>query len=286
MDFRSLVNKINLPESARVGVMEMYETLDFSPYEQAREIMTADSDSFTAGYQALRDAIGDTPDEHQRLTLTLELVIALTTYEKYKEKGIPDRIFFDTMGVFSRYAELYEKKYGVWGFDRGHWAPRHLSMNIFRLGILEYEYGARAGKSCLAVHIPPSISLTDQTLNDSFGMARAFTNKYYPERKDLEIMTQTWLVSPILDYLLPEGSKILLFKSKFDIIRAEAGEGYALNFIFDRKDFNFDTDDIDTLPEETSLQRRVKALYKKGGRVGAGVGILKEDTVPVYEGEI
>ena len=286
MDLKYFIDKIGLPEGAKSGVMEIYEALDFSPYEQARATMTADLNSFTAGYQALREAIGDTPDEHQRLTLTLELVIALTTYEKYKALGIPDRIFFDTMGVFSRYAKLYEESHGVWGFDRGHWVPRHLCMNVFRLGILEYEYGERVGKPCLAIHIPPSIPLTDETLNESFGMARAFTNKYYPERSHYEIMTQTWLVSPMLDYLLPEGSKILLFKSKFDIIRGEAGEGYALNFIFDRKDFKFDTDDIDSLPGETSLQRKVKELYKKGGRVGYGVGILKEDTLPAYEGEI
>lgn len=286
MDLKHFLEKINFPESAKRGIMEIYAALDFSPYRQALEIMISSSDAYTEGYKALCDAIGDKPNEHQRLTLCVELVMALTTYEKYEELGIPDKIFFETMGVFTRYAELYEKKHGVWGFDRGHWVPRHICMNIFRLGILEYEYGEKLGRRCIAIHIPPDIKIADDTLSESFAMARAFTNKYYPERAKYEIMTQTWLVSPMLDYLLPEGSKILLFKSRFDIVRGEAGESYALTFIFDRGGFNFDTDDIESLPENTSLQRAVKALYRRGGRVGYGVGILKEEGIPLYEGEI
>ena len=112
MELSYLMDMIGMPEAAKAGIMEIYESLDFSPYREACEIMTASYDSHAKGYEALRAAIGDKNDEHERLTLTLELVIALTTYENYKRIGIPDKIFFETMGVFTRYAEMYEKKYG------------------------------------------------------------------------------------------------------------------------------------------------------------------------------
>ena len=153
-------------------------------------------------------------------------------------------------------------------------------MRLFRLGALEYEYKEIIGEDAIVVHIPPDASLDSDSLDESFREVKEFTQTFYPEYLQRRIIAHTWLTSPALDDLLPEGSRILIFKSKFDIIAHEKGECYISSFVFDNLAFNPDTDDIESLPENTSLQRNIKALYRRGGRVGYGVGVLKGWPLP------
>ena len=273
MTIKELLEKIDFPKEASAGVIDYLAEKDKGEYDEILSRLVEIS-TFEAAWEELKTALGN--DEHQRRALALELKAALTTYEKYLSEGIPERVFVDTLKAYTRYAKSYEKTYGEWGFEHASWLPRHLSMRIFRLGTLEYEYKEFLGDNSIVIHIPPDAVLDSDLLDDSFLQAKEFAKKFRPEFVGKRIIGNTWLTSPVLEELLPEGSKILTFKRKFDIIEHKAGESYISSFVFERPGFNPDTDDIDSLPERTSLQRSIKALYKRGGRVGFGVGILKD----------
>lgn len=273
MDISYFLDKIDFPTDAKDGVLEYVTSHDLSLYAKEIEGLLS-NDKFIDSHKELVQKIG--PDEHQRAILSIELSAALLTYERYASLGIPDEIFFDTMRVFTRYANLYKETNGAWGFDRGHWVPRHLCMRLFRLGTLEYEYTMKLERDAIAIHIPPDAVLTDDEMNKSFSLIRNFTEKFYPHRKDNDIVAQTWLTSPVLFSLLPKESKILSFARRFELVGCGEGEFYVYTFVFGKKDFNPQNDSIDTLPESTSLQRKIKELYRRGGRVGYGIGILKE----------
>ncbi|MBE6655467.1 MAG: hypothetical protein E7609_01180 [Ruminococcaceae bacterium] len=273
MNIQELLERLELSSEVKEGVLSYLEGTYQGEYDDILAEMTEIPNIITS-WEKLKEALGE--DEHQRRALALELKTALLTYENYRKMGIPDDVFIHTMKVFKRYTRMYKEKHGVWGFDRAYLVPRHLSMRLFRLGTLEYEYKEIIGEDAIVIHIPPDASLDSDTLDESFRAVKEFTRTFYPDYQQRRIIAHTWLTSPMLEELLPEGSKILIFKRKFDIIAHKQGEGYISSFVFDRLGFNPDTDDIDSLPENTSLQRNIKALYKRGGRVGYGVGVLKD----------
>lgn len=273
MDICELLKKLELSDEVANGVLSYLTDSYTGEYDDILAELTEIPNIIT-GFEKLKAALGE--DEHQRKALALELKTALITYEKYMKMGIPEEIFVHTLKVFTRYTRMYKEKHGVWGFDRAYLVPRHLSMRLFRLGTLEYEYKEIIGEDAIVIHIPPDASLDSDTLDESFRLVKEFTKRFYPAYANRRIIAHTWLTSPVLEELLPEDSNILTFKHKFDIIAHKSGEGYISSFVFDRFGFNPDTDDINSLPERTSLQRNIKALYKRGGRVGYGIGILKD----------
>ena len=56
-------------------------------------------------------------------------------------------------------------------FDRGWWAYRQTSMQIFRLGVLEYEFDRLEGESVIALHIPSDARLTAEAVDRSLEQA-------------------------------------------------------------------------------------------------------------------
>ena len=74
--------------------------------------------------------------------------------------------------------------------------------------------------------------------------------------------------------LLPEGSRILRFQEAFELEETYPEDDAALEWVFyvaegQRKELN-----ISRLPEDTSLQRKMKAMIMKGRKPGAGKGVL------------
>lgn len=250
---RALCRELGFPEELTLRLHE-------APFD--RGLLSGD---FAAAERM--HAAGKDPDGLDDLSAMLSA--ALLTRENYRARGIPDFIFLDTMGCFLRFAEEYRRGYGRYGFAQWWWAWRQLSMRLFRLGTLEYELGEK----CVAVHIPLGADLSDPALDDSFSRADAFFSEYFSERFALPPVYEcdTWLLAPKLGKFLKRDSKIRNFRRRFRVTRSdEDSEGYKY-FLFGRSDLS-----PEEFPEETSLQRAVKAYILAGGKLGVGGGKLVE----------
>lgn len=185
----------------------------------------------------------------------------------YRKREIPDAIFLDTMKCFPRFVNEHKASFGAYGFDRGFWVGRQLSLLLFRIGTLEYELVDWKGKPAVSVHIPSDADLSAERLDDSVRAAQAFLKQRLPAYAGAPMICDSWLLSPALQTLLPPSSKILGFQSRFRPISwDERDEGYRL-WVFKRADLA-----PENFPEDTSLQRSIKRHVLNGGTIGVGFG--------------
>lgn len=234
-------------------------------------------------------------DSDKMKMLFCQLECARRIYTKYQAIKIPDKIFIDTMKCFTRFIDECGKKNGRLFFDRDWWVYRQLSMNIFRIGALEYQFERRMsckaacvheeevqadsecqlyeheGENVISIHIPSDADCSKQSIDDSLEMAKVFFQTYYPDYKYTKYVCDSWLLSPTLKDLLSEKSNIRSFSDRFEIIETDSEAKDCMEWLFQ---VPADTD-YEKLPEKTSLQKRVKKWLLDGGRIGVAYGIMK-----------
>ena len=261
MPIDALYRDIGLPPEITSEVSRISETITPAP---AQIETLLNSKTAEAAYQSIRDNIG--PDPRGLKMLTIQLTAALTTRKRYAKKAIDDIIFIETMKCFTRFVREHMVTFGHYGFDRGWWTYRQLAMSIFRLGVLEFEML----ENHLSVHIPSDAVMTRQRLDDSYAWAKRFFAKHFSHYKYDGMYCDTWLLSPVLQEILPPTSKILNFQADYEIISTEPEADSFMLWVF-KKEYP----DIDSLPEDTSLQRAIKNRLKSGGKIGNAYGRVK-----------
>lgn len=209
-------------------------------------------------------------DEDGMKILWVELDFACRTYDEYRKTGIPERIFIDTMKFCTRFVNQYHEIYGEYKFVWGWWFPRQISMQEFRIGSLEFEF--IADKDIIAVHIPSDADLSPESVNKSFSAFKEFREVYYPEWMHKRIGCDSWMMSPVLKQLLAEDSNILKFQNLFDTISTDYDSMAVLDWVFPGYS-NVD----DSLPENTSLQRKMKKYLICGGKIGWSTAVMPHD---------
>lgn len=198
--------------------------------------------------------------------LYIHLKAACLSFEKYTEKDISFEIFKDTMKCFSRFVSEHVESFNKIGFDRAFWTYRQLSLQLFRIGELEYEIISPEES---AIHIPSDADISLDKCRASFERYGKFlekTFKMHPSRFSLD----SWLISPALDGLLEPSSKIIAFKNCFELEEWNKDSADYKQWIFGKENIS-----IEEMPEKTSLQRKSKALLKSGGKIGTAKGYLK-----------
>ena len=205
-------------------------------------------------------------NENGMLMLYIHLKAACLSFEKYTAKGISTEIFKETMKCFSRFINEHNESYGRIGFDRAFWTYRQLSLQLFRIGQLEYEIISPEES---AIHIPSDADISLDKCRDSFETYCIFIKKtfgFVPQKFSLD----SWLISPALDDILEPTSKIIIFKNCFEIQEWNKDSEEFKQWIFGKDNIS-----IEEMPEKTSLQRKTKALLQNGGKFGTAKGILK-----------
>lgn len=251
---------IELP--AEVGRMVLAAG-DFPPEATLRALTCPQT---AAG--AYRELLDRTSAELRGLDmLAWMLRAALYTHEEYARRGMAEGVYLDTMKCFSRFVREHKASYGIYGFDRGFWTYRQLSLSLFRLGELEYEW--RQDVPSVSLHVPSDADIALPLCRRSLAEFDRFAAEFFPGRDRRPIEIESWLLSPALSDLLPPDSKINRFRNCFRLTRWEKEDTGFLQWIFGREDIP-----VQDLPETTSLQRRTKARLLQGQPVGAGTGTL------------
>lgn len=241
-----------------------------------RQIGIPEAFLLQAGDRILAEADGKPKNENDRGAekLILQLMEAVSSRESGPWKPIPEKIWLDTMKCFPRFIAEHRRSFGTDGFDRYGWTVRQIECRLFRIGELEYELLEESGKRAVSLHIPSDTRLESDLLNDSVGQAKEFLARYFPEWKKQPMICESWLLSPKLKALLPPESRILRFQDAFDLTEEDPEDMAALEWVFyvpERLQASVRTE---SLPETTSLQRKMKSLLLAGEKPGSARGIL------------
>ena len=115
--------------------------------------------------------------------LACSLLCACRAYEEYQKKGISDTVYFETMKCFTRFIDETQKRTGRLAFDRGWWTYRQISMQLFRIGELEYEFVEYEGRPALSIHIPSDAHFSKE-LVDVYKRQMEYVTFYSRESED------------------------------------------------------------------------------------------------------
>lgn len=261
MTVKEICEKISMPPEVT------QEILSYEPADRELLYPLTEPASARDAYQALQAECS--PAQKGMDLLACLLSAAEITGEHYQEAGIDETIFIDTMQCFARFVMEYKASFGCYGFDRGWWTYRQLSMLLFRLGTLEYEY--RDDRRAIHIHIPTGADLSLPACAASLEACKAFTARFFPERQRYRFrIGGSWLLSPVLKHLLPENCNIIRFQNCFTLTAWDQKDTDFLQWVYGRRDIPYQD-----LPEQTGLQRAMKRYLLQGGIVGSCEGSLR-----------
>lgn len=210
--------------------------------------------------------------------LTCMLTCAAELFSWYRAQGISETIFVETMECFPRFIGECREITGRFAFDREWWTARQIGGRLFRLGALEYEITTWEKQQAVGIHIPSGADLSAASCEASIAMAREFFRQHadiFPGYDAAPWICHSWLLAPELGALLGKESRILQFQKRFIIEAADYEEEDYLEWVFRCRPTSVRLKGYGCLPEETSLQKRMKAHLLGGGKIGAGFGRLK-----------
>ena len=275
-DIQAEHNRIFAPEALPYEQKEQKLTMLEKTERFMLRIGIPESIALRAGDRSMAEAYGEKTEEEDNGTGTLarQMTEAVESREYGAWKRIPEEIWLDTMRCFPRFISEYRRSYGEDGFDRGNWTVRQVGCRLFRIGELEYELLEENGKRTVSLHIPSDARLEAENLNDSVRRAETFFGNYFPEWKNLPIICESWLLSPVLKELLPPGTRIRRFQEAFDLTEEDPDDISALEWVFYVAGGQQHSVNYTGLPENTSLQRKLKALLLNGRKPGNARGTL------------
>ena len=258
-----ILNKLQLREEIREAV------------RRAEPMELEMSDDFEKNLELLEPFA---KEDHGLRVFRYELELAAALKARYDALGIPEQVFWDGLKDLAIWAEDYWQKRGIPGIAEWGWVLTTLSMRVFRLGRLQFEpthleedlvCGTRtypAGTPILGIHIPAGEPLDAGAIRKAMDDAPRFFKTHFQKTFAL-FHCHSWLISPQLKEILPEDSRILQFQNLFEVCFVDQ-ERQA-----EERVFGFLADDPAGYPEETSLQRKMKAALLTGKSFGMGCGI-------------
>ena len=216
--------------------------------------------------------------------------MACEVYERYKEEGIAEEIFWDTFQDIRLWCENTEREFGTLGLSVYEWFYRHIDMVLFRFGRLQFEkmemeHSIVAGESgrsrklnatnqntifiekgtqVINIHIAQGEPLSWEACRKSIEQAKEFWGD------DKPYVCHSWLLYPSLDEVLSETSNIREFRRHFKVLQVDYKEREAEWRVFGKVLKN-----VVEYSEETGLQRRVKAYLLEGKSLGNGWAVLE-----------
>lgn len=261
MTVKEICEKLNLDKTLCEKAMQCSEK-ENAFYEKTINLLLKGKSGFARNLNGL-----------QKLALVLKALPYV--YENYKRKGIDEKIFFDTFSDIKIWCDNGFEQYGKQGLANIKWIEKHLSMKLFRIGRLQYEFSRfmilphakikdllkcpyRLGERCVTLHIPQGEKLDIDKCLESLKDANDFFEKYYPDYKYRCYTVITWLVNPDLENVLDSDSNIVKFGKLFDIL------GYVPDSdMNERRIFGYKKDRANYAPKNALQAYTLSRIQKK-----------------------
>ena len=201
---------------------------------------------------------------------------------RYDEKGIDEKIFFDSAMDIVRWCDTWSEVRGELYLGELNWLTRSLTLTLFTLGRLQFcfgeashnieKYGIQKGDNVLTVHIPAMGPLLLEDAKKSIDMAREFCPRYVPETEFKYFTCHSWLLDPTHSEIMKQSSNILAFQSMFDIVEKDEDTsifGYVLRW-------KIKPEEIKDAVCKSSFAKVVREKALAGRKFYAGLGIIKK----------
>ena len=278
---KDICKNIGMYEEATEDLLRVLKACDMSRYEAVFQKMLDRATMYEAAEELHKKV---EPEENGGYRCLL-LYLAATgyTHERYRELGIGDDVFYNTMDAFREYVNTYKEANGTYGYGITTWPVRHINCVLFQLGRLGfemydydedvYEDGVciiRKGDPTVSVHIPANGKLDHDMVVKAYADARAFFKKFFPAFQPRYFVCVSWLLDTRLREILPEGANILKFQSDFKIYKLYEGADFPLACVFGHA-----YDDLDRYTPWTTLEKNMIAYLKAGKPLGGGRGYFR-----------
>lgn len=226
------------------------------------------------------------------LTIVWLIVASERVLELYKEKGIDEKIYWDSMmDLKYKFKECVDCK-EVYGTFVGHWYTGFYELNRFALGRFQFEnstFGVKdefvtsagvtikKGDKTVGFHIPSSgVPLTDDIRLDAYKKAYEFFKDQRREDGLLIFECGSWLLYEGNREILPEKSNTIKFLNDFEIIESKPKDKFTDAWrVFGKYGYK----SAKYWPEDSSMRKAFKTHVLNGGKTGSGHGVI------VFDGE-
>jgi len=191
-----------------------------------------------------------------------------------EEKGVPREITVATLKDINIWIENHRQLTGENGVMEFLWLLHHFRGDLFRLGRLQFRIAksipGAPGEYAIETHIPQGSPLNAEECLASFAMARDFFARYFPQYAPKCFTCHSWLLSPDFAKILDEESNIVRFMRLW--IQAPCKPDDSRQAIQRAFGLNFSREQLENAPENTRLQRALKAHLLSGGALNAAAG--------------
>jgi hypothetical protein len=199
--------------------------------------------------------------------------------EYYRELGIPEEIAQATLADLGRNVRVHRKREGIGGLGVAWWLMLHFRGVIYQLGRLQFERASMGSAiseklreqgvdvhektPVLSIHIPDFCGpMSPEACDDSISRAREFFATYFPDDRFEYAVCNSWLLDPTLKQHLKQDSNIVRFQDRFQLSDGTWDSTVGImQFVFGKT-----PEHIQSVPQETSLQRAVVNHITSGGK--------------------
>ena len=207
---------------------------------------------------------------------------------QYRQMGIPEEIFWDTVKDIGYKLEECKQVSGKCGVV-STWFFLHFDWQLATFGRLQYQvrgfpkdhyawagFELNYGDPVYACHIPSSGKLSEELCLDSLQRAYEFLKKDL-RSNILPVVCSSWMLfPPYVEKVFGDGSNLKAFAKMFDVVDVTPRESFEDGWRIFGPAFQGSTEG---LPQDNSLRRNMVRYIKDGGEFGFGYGVL------LYDGE-
>lgn len=186
----------------------------------------------------------------------------------HRSRGISDELSWRALADLGQQVYVHRLTFGAFGLHTQGWLAMAWSGVLYWLGRLQFnlhhEPGAvgESGTWMLSTHIPRTGRLTPESVDDSFARASEFFAEHFGEYAVTAFHCHSWLLDPELAAALSPQSNMAQFQHRWRLY----GEGHTADT--DALFFTFAVRgavDLETLPQDTTLQRVIVSRLRRGG---------------------
>lgn len=183
--------------------------------------------------------------------------------EFHARRGIPDDVSWRSLSDLGQQVFVHRLTYDRFGLHTYGWLRVAWSGALYWLGRLQFNLQRDAVEDgwVVSTHIPRTGPLTPESVDASFAAAVTFFDRHFPEFPATALFCHSWLLDPELSAGLPADSNMARFQGLWRLRdEGRPADGDALFFTFNRRG----DVDLDTLPQDTTLQRLIVKRLRAG----------------------
>lgn len=272
------------PSDASCELISAFDRLNAFSVSELDALISEYDRSYDIDYSASIERIRALAEASGVNSYTAELLLFMMYTKRlrqyYREAGIADSVFLDTVLDLKYKLDECKCVKGVWGSFVAKWFAGFFKLERFALGRLQFEivaFGAdyeldgirlTPHSRVINVHIPRTGTRLDrESTLDAYRRAAEFYRAALGG--GIVFVCSSWLLFPRHKEMLRNGSNLLAFMDDYKLITSGEYENYAEVWRL------FDTEydgDISHLPADSSLRRAYIDLISRGEKTGWGKG--------------